>query len=151
MRYVDEKERLSDCDETDSKKDEEDCREVRRENSPFGWAPNDQYRLPVRLETLEAVMKKMGQSVAVVTAQGERCAVIEHDLTITVKHRLEFSYSVHLHDGGAMNSHKLPWIQPGLEVTNPLPDDMFAPLDMDSHIVTPGFDPVDVFSFHDRK
>ena len=103
------------------------------------------------VETLEAIVKKMRQSVAVVAAQREYCAVIEHDLTITMEHRLEFSYSVHLHDCGTMDSHEFPRIQPGLKVTNPLPDDMLAPLDMDSHIVAPGFDPVDISCFHDCK
>lgn len=114
-------------------------------------ARDNQDRSLFPVETLDAAVKKMRQSVAVVAAQGERCAVIEHDLTIAMKHRLEFSYSVHLHDCRAMDSHEFPRIQPGLKITNPLPDDVLAPLDMDSHIVTPGFDPIDIFCFQDSK
>lgn len=121
------------------------------ENSPFGRVSDEQDRFLFRVVILEAVVKKKRKSVAVVAAQGERCAVVEHDLAIAMKHRLEFSYSVHLHDCRAMDSHEFPRIQPALKITNPLPDDVLASLDMDSHIVTPGFDPIDIICFQDSK
>src|SRR5882724_59956 len=89
------------------------------------------------------------QTVPVVAGQGEFGAIVENDVILTMKPRLQFLDAIDTDYGGAMNAQELFWIQLGLEAGDGFSQQMSLLTGVHGNIVSFRLNPINIVGFEE--